>query len=133
MPIRFFIIQSQPVNDRYRSFYAVIGFFSIRFLDNSPRVRLLWAAMASTTAQKSSYLICADASKCAGCMTCMLRCSFRLDKTFNLSIARIQVKRLVDHANEFEITFTEECDACGICARYCPYGALIRQKIGRET
>lgn len=90
-------------------------------------------AMSDTVANKSSYLIHADASKCAGCMTCMLRCSFRLNGTFNLANARIQVKRLVNHPNEFEITFTDECDTCDICVRYCPYGALTRHKVGKEV
>jgi len=89
--------------------------------------------MPDTVAKKSSYLIYADASKCAGCMTCALRCSFRLHGTFNFAAARIQVRRLVNQANEFEITFTEECDNCGICARYCPYGALTRHRIGKEV
>lgn len=75
--------------------------------------------------------IIADASKCAGCMTCMLRCSFRLDDVFNLAASRIQVSRLLNQTSEFGITFAEECDACGICVRYCPYDALTRQKIGK--
>jgi ferredoxin len=89
--------------------------------------------MPDTVAKKSSYLIYADASKCAGCMTCVLRCSFRIDGTFNLAASRIQIKRLINRANEFEITFTDECDSCGICARYCPYGALTRQRVGKEV
>ena len=89
--------------------------------------------MSDTVASKSSYLIHADASRCAGCMTCMLRCSFRLDKMFNLAASRIQIKRLLGHTNEFEITFTDECDNCGICVRYCPYGALTAQKVGKEA
>jgi ferredoxin len=89
--------------------------------------------MPDTVAKKSSYLIYADASKCAGCMTCVLRCSFRINGTFNLAASRIQIKRLINHANEFEITFTDECDSCGICARYCPYGALTRQRVGKEV
>ena len=89
--------------------------------------------MPDTAARKSSYLIHADASKCAGCMTCVLRCSFRIDGTFNLASSRIQIRRLINHANEFEMIFIDECDACGICARYCPYGALTRRKIGKEV
>ncbi len=77
-------------------------------------------------------VIC-DASKCSGCMTCMLRCSFRGDGAFNLATSRIQVKRLVNNPNEFEITFNDECDTCGICVRYCPYGALTRQKVRKEV
>ncbi len=89
--------------------------------------------MSDTATKKTSYLIYADASKCAGCMTCVLRCSFRIDGTFNLAASRIQIKRLVNHTNEFEITFTDECDSCTICARYCPYGALTRQRVGKEV
>ena len=89
--------------------------------------------MSSTVARKSTLLISADASKCAGCMTCMLSCSFRLDGTFNLAAARIQVKKLVNHPNEFEVAFTEECDSCGICVGYCPYGALTRQRAGKAA
>ncbi|MBM3118422.1 MAG: hypothetical protein FJ006_02540 [Chloroflexi bacterium] len=84
--------------------------------------------MSRKAVKKSALLINADASKCAGCMTCMLSCSFRLDGTFNLAAARIQVRRLVNSPNEFEITFTDECDRCGVCVTYCPYGALTRQK-----
>lgn len=89
--------------------------------------------MPEAVASKSSYLIRADASKCAGCMMCMLCCSFRLDGMFNLAAARIQIRKLLGQANEFEITFTDECDNCGICARYCPYGALTRHRIGKEV
>jgi ferredoxin len=89
--------------------------------------------MFSTSAKKSSHIVHADASKCAGCMICMLRCSFRLDKKFNLAASRIQIKRLLGHAGEFEITFTDECDNCGICVRYCPYGALTAQKVRKEV
>jgi len=76
--------------------------------------------------------IISDASKCAGCMTCMLYCSLRLEGMFRLAAARIRVNKLVNQANEFEIIFTDECDACGICVRYCPYGALSQEKAGKE-
>jgi ferredoxin len=89
--------------------------------------------MSEKTAKKSTLLINADASKCAGCMTCMLSCSFRLDSTFNLAAARIQVRKLVNHPNEFEITFTNDCDACGICVKYCPYEALTHQRARKEV
>jgi len=69
-----------------------------------------------------------DASKCTGCLICELRCSLRFEKAFNPSKARIRIRRLVGGDNEYAISFTEECDNCGICARYCPYGALIQQK-----
>jgi ferredoxin len=69
-----------------------------------------------------------DASKCTGCLICELRCSLRFEKAFNPSKAQIRIRRLVGADNEYEISFTEECDNCGICARYCPYGALIQEK-----
>jgi len=77
--------------------------------------------------------IMADAARCAGCMTCMLCCSLRIEGIFRLAAARIKVNRLVNQASEFEIVFTDECDACGICVRYCPYGALSQEKAGKEV
>ena len=69
-----------------------------------------------------------DASKCTGCLICELRCSLRFEKAFNPSKAQIRIRRLVGADNEYEISFTDECDNCGICARYCPYGALIQER-----
>ena len=51
---------------------------------------------------------------------------------FQLCSARLQVKRLVNEPNEFEVVFIAGCDACGICAAFCPYGALHRQKTEKE-
>jgi len=68
--------------------------------------------------------IVADAGQCAGCFVCMLRCSYRFEKTYNLSKSRIKIERLVGQPNEFEIILTDGCDACGLCVTYCPYEAL---------
>ncbi len=84
--------------------------------------------MNTTTVSRGNRSIAADSSKCAGCISCMLRCSFRLDRKFNLSRSRIVISRPVDAEDEFAIAFTPECDACLICARYCPYGALTAHK-----
>ena len=67
--------------------------------------------------------------RCAGCLICMLRCSLRFEGIFKLSASRIKIKKLVNRPEEFEIFFTEDCDACGICAMYCPYEALTGQKL----
>lgn len=72
--------------------------------------------------------ITADPSKCAGCITCMLRCSFRVNGKFNLSRSLIRVERLSGRPDEFAISFNAGCDACLTCARYCPYGALAAAK-----
>lgn len=69
-----------------------------------------------------------DSSKCTGCRICELRCSLRLEQAFNPGHARIRVRRLINRPSEFESSFTEECDACGICARYCPYGCIVRHR-----
>jgi ferredoxin len=88
--------------------------------------------MSATPVHKGPYLVMADACKCAGCMTCMLRCSFKAAGSFNFAAAKIRVTRLLNQPNEFKILFTDECDACGICVKYCPYGALTRKKAGKE-
>lgn len=66
------------------------------------------------------------AEHCTGCLTCELRCSLRFEKAFNPSKARIKVRRLVGENTEYSVTFDDDCDRCGICARHCPYEALIQ-------
>lgn len=62
----------------------------------------------------------------------MLRCSFRIDSKFNLSKSRIRVERQVGRDDEFTISFSGDCDACLVCARYCPYDALTAIKDEKE-
>jgi ferredoxin len=78
--------------------------------------------------KKKGPPIIADASKCAGCLICELRCSLRFEKEFNPSKAAIQIRRQVGAEDEYQISFIEKCDNCGICARYCPYEALTQDK-----
>lgn len=88
--------------------------------------------MPEAIVKKSLYSVLADASKCSGCMTCMLVCSQKKGKMFKLANARILIKKMVNCANEYEVTFTDECDNCGLCAKSCPYGTLTRQKVRKE-
>jgi ferredoxin len=88
--------------------------------------------MPEAISTKSLYSVQADASRCSGCMTCMLVCSRKEGKIFTLANARILIKKTVNCTNEFEISFLDECDCCGLCAKNCPYGALTRQKIRKE-
>lgn len=68
------------------------------------------------------------AVKCSGCLVCQLRCSFRWEKVFNLSKASIKVHRLFRDDVQYALSFTDKCDSCGVCVRYCAYGALTREK-----
>jgi len=86
-----------------------------------------------TPSRRTGPPITADASKCTGCLICELRCSLRFEKAFNPARAAIVIRRLVDAANEYTISFTDQCDCCGICARYCPYGALTQETKVRAT
>jgi len=71
--------------------------------------------------------IAVDPASCTGCLICQLRCSLRFEKAFNPSKSQIRIRRLVGGDCEYAISFTDRCDNCGICARYCPYGALIQE------
>ena len=71
--------------------------------------------------------IVADPTKCVGCTLCQLRCSFKFNKVFQPSQAKIRIEKLgagIAH----NISFADECQSCGLCARYCLYGALSQQK-----
>jgi NAD-dependent dihydropyrimidine dehydrogenase PreA subunit len=84
--------------------------------------------------QRPARPILVNAAKCSGCRTCQLRCSLRFEGAFVPALAKIQVRRLVgDEAREFDVSITEDCDGCGLCARYCLYGALILGRGRRAT
>ena len=70
--------------------------------------------------------IIVDATKCTGCRTCQLWCSFRYEKAFYPSQAEIKIEEPGKRELGFGISFTNVCDVCGICVRYCPTGALTR-------
>ena len=75
-------------------------------------------------------VIVVDQTKCRRCLICQLVCSLRYHQALNPAKARIQIglpARNVDECTT-EITFTDECNDCGLCAVYCVYGALKRQK-----
>lgn len=62
---------------------------------------------------------------CTGCLTCVMRCSLRFDRSFCPTEAQISVIPYADEKVN-EIRFSDNCDTCGICARYCPHDALYR-------
>jgi len=74
----------------------------------------------------------AEWTKCRGCQSCQLICSFRRARVFNPTKAALVVKRLGGDT-EFGVYFTPRCDNCGVCVRYCLYGALSRDPAAAGT
>lgn len=75
--------------------------------------------------EKSSLAV--DGAKCTICMVCQMVCALKFTgDTFNLSEAAIRLRRT--DQGTCEIEFTEKCDDCGLCARYCSYDSLVREK-----
>jgi carbon-monoxide dehydrogenase iron sulfur subunit len=78
-----------------------------------------------------SDTISAHSDRCTGCMSCQLACSFTRYGEFRPSKARIRLSRLGGQ-ERYTISFSADCRACGVCARYCPYGALEVTRGGRK-
>ncbi|MFH1087718.1 MAG: FAD-dependent oxidoreductase, partial [Chloroflexota bacterium] len=70
-----------------------------------------------------------DTNRCLGCLTCAMYCSLRVSGVFNPLKAAVRVWRYGpgNHEYEMSVGFTRECVDCGLCARYCPYGAITRE------
>ena len=60
---------------------------------------------------------------CSGCLMCQLACSFAFTKRYNPTQSRILIEE-IDATKLFRISFTDECNDCGLCVRYCFYGSL---------
>ena len=86
---------------------------------------------ANESRAKSKWQMTANPAECRLCFTCQLVCSLKQDSTFNPSKAYIIISKFVrpNGKLDVEIFFTEECDNCGLCAKYCNYGALSREKL----
>lgn len=71
----------------------------------------------------SGFEICAE--NCTGCMRCQLICSFTKDKMFGYAQARITIKR-VGFDEKYDVSFSDQCDRCGMCLKYCTYDAIYK-------
>ncbi len=76
-----------------------------------------------------TYEIVAIEEKCAGCLMCQMRCSYRFTKTFNPSRSEIDILRQPQGKKEFSVIFREGCDQCGLCVIHCTYRALSRREL----
>lgn len=61
--------------------------------------------------------------KCTYCQICQLSCSYLYTGRFNPSQAKIKL----EWNDGAKITFTEDCNICGECARSCLYGAILAE------
>ena len=73
----------------------------------------------------------ANPSECRICNICQMVCSLKQDKTFNPNKSYIGISSNIKPSGELDvgIYFSDECDSCGLCAKYCVYGALSREKL----
>jgi NAD-dependent dihydropyrimidine dehydrogenase PreA subunit len=65
-----------------------------------------------------------DGSRCVQCLNCQLVCSITYAGIFNPGMARLRISAREPR----QIAFEPECTQCGLCARHCPYGAIIAAK-----
>jgi len=67
---------------------------------------------------------------CRRCQICQLVCSLRCASSFNPAAARIMIGVTAKQGDRYvtDISFTDDCDECGLCVSYCHYGVLTRRK-----
>ena len=65
----------------------------------------------------------ARSENCTGCLMCQLSCSFVKTSAFCPADSFITIERL-NKSERYDVRFTDECDACGACTKYCYYDAI---------
>jgi formate dehydrogenase beta subunit len=98
--------------------------FPVVELPLSPEI----AAHEANRCLKCDLPIVVEATKCRSCYVCQLVCSLRFEGAFNTSKAAINILPVMKSDGEVDIriSFEDKCDSCGLCVRYCPFGALTR-------
>ena len=73
------------------------------------------------------------ADSCTGCLRCAMACSIYTSgqEAFNPYLSKIQISPGIN-GDTFDIVFTPECNGCGICVKYCEFGALNKEGSGDE-
>ena len=102
-----------PVEERIKGFSGVeVGFTEEEAVTEAKRCL------------RCDLPITIDAENCVGCMTCVMRCAIKYGDAFSPARSKVSVIPITEEVNI--INFSDECDTCGICARYCPHDALYR-------
>lgn len=73
-----------------------------------------------------------NVSRCTGCMTCEVICSFVHEGECRPALSKIKVYR-GPFSGETKIKIEDDCDMCGgkvECIRWCPVGVLKLEKEG---
>lgn len=76
-----------------------------------------------------------DVTKCRGCRSCQLACSFRKFQVFNPARSVIVLERDVETGHTAPMICPIACDLCQgdpACVRACRYGALTRESKGEN-
>jgi NADPH-dependent glutamate synthase beta subunit-like oxidoreductase len=86
------------------------------------------AALEANRCLKCDLPIMVEEANCRWCFICQLVCSLRFEGAFDTSKAAIKLLPVVNAAGnrDIRISFADKCDGCGLCVRYCPFGALTR-------
>ncbi len=101
--------------------------FPLVELPLSPEV----AALEANRCLKCDLPIVVEEANCRFCFVCQLVCSLRFEGAFDTSKAAITLLPLIksDGGVDIRIAFDDKCDGCGLCVRYCPFGALTRGNV----
>jgi len=82
--------------------------------------------------RKAEWQLLIDVSKCRGCRSCQLACSFAKNKSFNPAKSYIRIERDVKTELTTPVIDSLRCDLCGgnpACAEACPYGTIKFEKV----
>jgi ferredoxin len=83
---------------------------------------------------KAEWKMRVDAEKCRVCLMCQLVCSLIHHEIFDPERSCLKITSTIEPDGRIDvgISFDDHCDGCGLCVKYCVYGALSRGKSQRN-